>query len=86
MTQFVWPVYSPPMMNGWQHNGAFVIKFRPETDVSSNIFYGRIEHVASHRQIRFETLEELLEFLYSTLTEIRAEFQRADTLADNLKQ
>ena len=79
-------VYSPPMMNGWQHNGAFVIKFRPDTNVNADKFYGRIEHVASRRQKRFDSLEELLEFLYSILRDVQVEFQRADTLTENLKQ
>ena len=72
------------MMNGWQHNGAFVIKFRPETDADAGKFCGRIEHVASCQQKRFESLEELLEFLHCILRDIRLEFQQADTLTDYL--
>jgi hypothetical protein len=86
MTQLGVKVYSPPMMNGWQHNGAFVIKFRQDTNVNTGDFYGRVEHVASRRQKRFDSLEELMEFLYSILRDVQLEFQRADTLTENLQQ
>ena len=55
--------YSPPMMNGWQHTGAFVLQLRPETDVAAGRFEGRVEHVASGRVAHFHSVEELLAFI-----------------------
>jgi hypothetical protein len=70
-------------MNGWQHKGSFVIKFKPETNVANDRFYGRIEHVGSGQTIRFDSLEQLLEFLRRVLKDVCDEFQHADTLADS---
>jgi hypothetical protein len=58
-------------MNGWQHKAAFVIQFRPETDIDTGRFEGRVEHVASTRATRFHSLDELVGFIESVLTEIR---------------
>ena len=63
--------YSPRMMEGWQHKAAFVIQFRPETDVEAGRFEGRVEHVASSKATRFHSLDELLRFIASVLTEVR---------------
>ena len=65
------PVYCPPMQKGWQYKGAFVIQFRPESDLEVERFEGRVEHVASHRSMRFHTLEELLRFISDVLNEAR---------------
>jgi hypothetical protein len=62
-------VYFPLLMEGWQHTGAFVIQFRPETDVRAGRFEGRVEHVASSKAARFESLDELLAFIASMLAE-----------------
>lgn len=51
---------------------AFVIQFRPETDIAAGRFEGRIEHVASTRAGRFHSLDELVGFIESVLTEVRA--------------
>ena len=59
------------MQKGWQYKGAFVIQFRPASDVQAGRFEGRVEHVASHRSVRFHTLEELLSFIASVLNEAR---------------
>lgn len=59
------------MWKGWQYKGAFVIQFRPESHVEVGHFEGRVEHVASHRSIRFHTLEELLSFIAKVLNEAR---------------
>jgi hypothetical protein len=59
------------MMEGWQYKAAFVIQFRPETDIEAGRFEGRIEHVASTKATRFLSLDELLAFIASMLTEIR---------------
>jgi len=58
------------MMEGWQHKAAFVIQFRPETDVEAGRFEGKVEHVASHKSMRFHSLDELLDFIASVLTEV----------------
>jgi len=58
------------MMQGWQYEGAFVIQFRPQTDIEAGRFDGRVEHVASHRATRFHSLEELLRFMASVLADI----------------
>jgi len=50
--------------------GAFVIQFRPESDIEAGRFEGRIEHVASYRATRFHSLDELLGFIASVLKEI----------------
>ena len=59
------------MMEGWQYKAAFVIQFRPETDIEAGRFQGRVEHVASTKAMRFHSLDELLAFIASMLTEIR---------------
>ena len=65
------PDYCLPMQKGWQYKGAFVIQFRPESHVEEGRFEGRVEHVASHRSIRFQTLEGLLRFIAKVLNEAR---------------
>jgi hypothetical protein len=54
-------------MDGWEHKAAFVIQFRPETDVKAGRFEGRIEHIPSSRAIRFQSLDELLTFIAKLL-------------------
>jgi hypothetical protein len=58
------------MIEGSQFTAAFVIKFRPETDISAGRFEGSVEHVASYKAMRFHSLEELLAFMASILTEV----------------
>jgi len=58
-------------MEGWQYTAAFVIQFRPETDIEAGRFEGRVEHVASTKATRFHSLDELLGFITSVLTEVR---------------
>lgn len=57
-------------MSEWQHKAAFVIQFRPETDIAAGRFEGRIEHVASTRAKRFRSLDELIDFIAIILTEL----------------
>jgi len=52
---------------------AFVIQFRPETDVKQGRFEGRVEHVASGQAAHFHSLDELLAFLARVLTDLRTE-------------
>jgi len=54
-------------MDSWQHKAAFVVQFRPETDISAGRFEGRIEHIDSYREARFHSLDELLDFVASVL-------------------
>jgi hypothetical protein len=61
------------MMKGWQYRGAFVIQFRPESDIKSGRFEGRVEHVASYKATRFHSLDELLEFIDLVLKEENAD-------------
>jgi hypothetical protein len=58
-------------MEGWQHKAAFVIQFRPETDIGAGRFEGRVEHIASSKTTRFHSLEELVGFIASVLTEVK---------------
>jgi len=71
MTCFARSAYYPCMTEGWQHKAAFVVQFRPETDIEAARFEGRIEHVASYKATRFHSLDELLRFIATVLTEIR---------------
>jgi hypothetical protein len=64
------------MVKGWQYKGAFVIQFRPESDVKSGRFEGKVEHVASYKTTRFHSLDELLDFIDRVLKEARAETER----------
>ena len=56
-------------MEGSNYRFAFVIQFRPETDVEAGHFEGKGEHVASYEAARFSSLEELLSFMAKMLKE-----------------
>jgi hypothetical protein len=58
------------MMEGWQYRAAFVIQFRPETDIEARRFQGRVKHIASYKATRFHSLDELLSFIASVVTEV----------------
>ena len=49
---------------------AFVIQFRPETDIEAGRFEGRVEHVASSRAARFHSLDELIRFMATVMAEV----------------
>jgi hypothetical protein len=68
--------YCPFFMEGWQYKAAFVIQFRPETNVESKRFEGRVEHVASSKAIRFHSLDELFTFIADMLAKVRNADQR----------
>ena len=55
-------------MEGRQYKAAFVIQFRPETDIEAGRFEGRVEHIASSKATRFHSLDELLGFIAGVLT------------------
>jgi len=57
-------------MEGWQYRLAFVIQFRPETDVQAGRFEGKVEHIASCKATRFHSLDELLSFIASVLAQM----------------
>ena len=56
-------------MEGPDYRFAFVIQFRPETDVEAGRFEGKVEHIASYEATRFSSLEELLSFIGRMLNE-----------------
>jgi len=56
-------------MEGSNYRFAFVIQFRPETDVEAGRLEGKVEHVASYEATRFSSLEELLSFIAKMLKE-----------------
>lgn len=62
-------------MEGWQQKLAFVIQFRPETDIESGRFEGKVEHIASFKATRFHSLDELLSFIANVLIETKNEEQ-----------
>ena len=70
MTASICSDYCPLIMAGWQYRGAFVIQFRPETDIAAGRFEGKVEHMLSSKAIRFHSLDELLEFIASILAEV----------------
>ena len=55
-------------MEGSNYKFAFVIQFRPETDVEAGRFEGKVEHIASYEATRFSSLEELLGFVSRMLS------------------
>ena len=63
--------YCPFLMEGWQHKAAFVVQFRPETDIAAGRFEGRVEHIASTKATRFHSLDELHAFIADVLIEVR---------------
>jgi hypothetical protein len=62
-------------MDSWQQKAAFVVQFRPETDIPAGRFEGRIEHIASYREARFHSLDELLAFVASVLKDTEGDEQ-----------
>jgi hypothetical protein len=71
MTYSTRATYYPFMMEGWQYKAAFVIQFRPQTNIEAGRFEGRVEQVASQKASRFHSFDELLRFTASVLTEVR---------------
>jgi hypothetical protein len=57
-------------MEDWQYKAAFVIQFRPETDIEVGRFEGRVEHIPSCKATRFHSLDQLLAFIASVLAEV----------------
>jgi hypothetical protein len=60
-------------MERWQSTeGAFVVQFRRDADIPGGRLLGRVEHIATYRAARFQSLDELLAFMASVLTEAKA--------------
>jgi len=57
-------------MEGPDYRFAFVIKFRPETDIAAGRLEGKVEHIGSYETTRFSSLEELLSFMAKMLAEV----------------
>jgi hypothetical protein len=70
------------MNRGWQHSGSFVIRFNSDTSPEFRKFYGKAEHVSTGKIIRFNSIDELFDFLSQTLQETRHRFDEADTIAE----
>ena len=68
--------YCLSTMGAWQYDVAFVIQFRLETEIDAGRWEGRVEHIASYKATRFHSLDELLGFIVSVLTEVRNTEQR----------
>jgi hypothetical protein len=56
-------------MGGWQSRAAFVIQFREGTDIEAGRVEGKVEHIASFKASRFQSLDELLAFVARILAE-----------------
>jgi hypothetical protein len=63
-------------MEQWQSAaGAFVVQFRRETDIGAGRLSGRVEHIASYRAARFNSLDQLMMFMAEVLAEVNAREQ-----------
>jgi hypothetical protein len=62
-------------MEHWQSEGAFVVHFRPETDIRAGRLEGRVEHIASYKAARFHSLDELLAFVATVLSDVKSNEQ-----------
>jgi len=51
---------------------AFVVQIHADAKVEQGKWQGRVEHLESYQATRFQSLEELLAFMASVLTEIRS--------------
>lgn len=57
-------------MEDWQSRAAFVIQFRPGTDIGAGRLEGKVEHIASYEAARFHSIDELLAFIARVLSQI----------------
>ena len=62
----------PPSQPSLPTNRVFVVQFRAPPTGASPSYNGRVEHVVSGQVIRFHSLDELLAFMVSVLTEVPA--------------
>ena len=61
-----------PALPAWK---AFVVQLSLDTAPDSEVFAGRVEHLSSGRQARFDSKENLLVVLESLLRQINVESQ-----------
>ena len=61
------------VMNRLPHKTAFVVRFDTTSDIESGVIEGKVEHVASFRTERFQSLDELLMFVDLMLREAKSE-------------
>ena len=54
-------------------NRAFVVQFRAQPSITPPSWAGRVEHLVSHQVARFQSLDELLEFMTRVLIEVEAQ-------------
>jgi hypothetical protein len=63
-------------MEQWQSTaGAFVVQFRRETDIGAGRLRGRVEHIATYRAARFDSLDQLMAFMAEVLSDANAREQ-----------
>jgi hypothetical protein len=67
--------YSRRAMRELQHNGAFVIQFRADTNFREGRVSGRVEHIASGHCGQFESVRALLDLLARVLEETQSSKQ-----------
>ena len=72
------------MTNVWQHSRSFVVQFSQTVNVGESVMSGRAEHVASGKRIRFDSMEQLVNFMTAVLEEVRRDFEQADTVIEEL--
>ena len=61
----------PPSPPSLATNRVFVVQFRAPPTRAPPSYDGRVEHVVSGQVIRFQSLEELLAFMISVLTDVQ---------------
>ena len=57
-----------PMTRG-TYSRAFVIKFSDNSNLSTNVADGKVEHVSSGKSLRFQSIPQLLAFMDRVLKE-----------------
>lgn len=63
--------YCPWLMAGWQSKAAFVVHVGENSDIEARRLEGKVEHIASYRAARFQSVDELLAFIARVLVERR---------------
>ena len=63
-----------------------MVRFSPVTNPRAQKFYGRVEHVATRKTLRFSSMEDMVNFMNGILNEVRDGFETADTLAEEFPQ
>ena len=68
----VWKVSMAPSKPTLPSNHAFVVQFHTRPNGAPS-WEGRVEHLASYQMARFHSLDALLAFMLSVLTEVEAQ-------------